>query len=652
MAKSIRYTYEEFLNKMNEDLQGEYQIGLHEIGVFGTEESKKAVRKNNPITYFRKIKPKDYCGSILNSGLKNRWEEIGHTLYKLGSLEKINEQPDRKRAFLQYKYEGENGFFITSPNDDLYDIIVAMPKEIMMDNKHYLLGYLDIGIYGDIHDPEEDAGKRIFYKSDIPKEFIYGYIHKHNGIIDFTPNERYIDLLSPDEQKEFYQNLIKEKKLMPTNQEKANTQNKSNKKLSVLDALKIKKINEQQAVLELLNEKENLEKETGMIPYKKFNFFDKHFFKRREFKEYMSERKNAGQKNQESKRRIKEIEKILYANGKRPTIQSVSEKIAELQKASTIDELGITDVSKEIANLINDGVEFKFESCKQALELAPDIFSENIEFMKKAIKEDLQLIKYDKTNSEDLYHEVVSIRIEELKGKNPNEIVNNSHDMAITELDKLMKIKKELESPKQVPEGKYKVPRKYLIEEIKNNIANNEGKYWYCRVDGIYDIEFGKEMESLYENPDCLIGIHGLSENKDIEKAIFREGLKNSMQNATTTLNRIVAYGSALPFTQLLNFRIPYNGIETESAIILTLPTNTLDANNPVPIWGSHDKTGDDNYILPQYIYGVYHAKSDGENRRVIRNKHENEVQYEYLKYDELSGKRSQVVENEKEQNR
>ena len=66
--------------------------------------------------------------------------------------------------------------------------------------------------------------------------------------------------------------------------------------------------------------------------------------------------------------------------------------------------------------------------------------------------------------------------------------------------------------------------------------------------------------------------------------SILRDGLKNSMQNADASLDRTVAYGKNLTFTKVLNYRIPYNGLETEAAVILTLPKDVFNKTTTVPI--------------------------------------------------------------------
>lgn len=413
-------------------------------------------------------------------------------------------------------------------------------------------------------------------------------------------------------------------------------ESESNQPKEPLEALKEMQIKEQEEILSLLREKQKIS-ERAVIPYKKFNFFEKHILKRKQYKEYIKDRQNVieANKSEEKKKRLQEIDRILLSKGT-VSLSSVETKISEIKEANSLEELGIQDTNQAIELLTANGIEFKFKNCQQAFEWASEIFSKDKEFMKKAIKENVDFIKYDKTNDEELYKEVIELKIKEFQGK---EISDDS-------LKKLYALKEELESPKQVKEGKYKVPHKFMFEEIRNDAG-----YFYSEVDGVYDKEFGEELEKLYENPELLVGVHGLREDKEIEQAILTKGLKNSMQSADVALNRTVAFGKSLAFTKLLNYRIPYNGLESEAAVILALPKNVLDKENPVAIWGSHKRDGSDNYILPQYIYGLYHSKSDGENRKIIKSSHKQEEKYEYLKYDYNSSRAGSVEINEKEQN-
>ncbi len=640
MGKAIRFNSEAWIEKLSNDLPDNYQIGLHQVEAMegiAKENSKKMIRKNVPSTYLRKIKPEDYCKSIMKSGLMNRWDDIKFTLMNFGSVEEIRNSIERREQFLNYEYEREKR------KSDLYDVIVAIPSQVKVDNEEYFLGHL--AHLSDLEaEPDMSMGKRIFNKSNIPKEFIYGYIHKHDGIIDFKANPKYINMKSLQEQRSFFQYLVKEKGLDTIKNEKRrmnkdeddNKDNEENKKGPV-QAFKKMQIDKLKEIFSLLEEQEEIETRAraSMIPYKKFNFLQKYLLKRKEYKDYIRDVQNAQKEQEEVKSsdkvRLGEIKKKLSAEGF-PTISSISQKIEELSNATTFKELGVEDSNKAIENLIKQGISPNFESYEQAFEMAPEYLGKNAEFMKKAIRSNLEFIKYDKTNDEELYKEAIQMRIKMVKGKD---------DILVDiELEKLEELKREIDSPKKVMEGKYKVPHKFMFEEIRNNASSNKlGGYWYSTVDGVYDKEFGEELEKLYENPNLMIGVHGMDENDNRESDIFSKGLRNSMQMADVALNRTVAFGKQLTFTKLLNYRLPHNGLESETAIILTLPKAALDPKNPVPIWGSMEKTGSYNYILPKYIYGLYHSKKDGGNRSIIKNNSKQQEQYKYLKYDYQSCK-------------
>ena len=235
-----KYNPEEWIKKISEDLKSDYQIGLHQVGVFGTDESRKAVRKNNPLTYLRKIKPQDYCKSIMKTGLLNRWEDISYTLSEFGSVEKILNDFERRENFLNYEYETES----QNARTGLYDIVVAIPSRVIVNGERYYFGHLSTGQdIGSNYDPknidalpEMSMGKRTLKNSNIPKEFIYGYICKHDGVVEFTPNLEHISHKPPKEQEEFFKAIIEKRKL-PTmdEEEKAYQGEKGEEKKSTIE---------------------------------------------------------------------------------------------------------------------------------------------------------------------------------------------------------------------------------------------------------------------------------------------------------------------------------------------------------------------------------------------------------------------------------
>lgn len=165
------YNSEDWIKKLAEDLPANYQVGLHEIGVFGTEESRREVRKNNILTYLRPINQKDFCKSIMKSGLKNRWERLGYTLMYFGSVEKIVDNREvnfRRDSFLGYDYNSKGSQL---ENQDFYDIVVSIPSHISIGEKKYFLGELSVA--EENKDVERQRMESLFFKRDIPPEFIY-----------------------------------------------------------------------------------------------------------------------------------------------------------------------------------------------------------------------------------------------------------------------------------------------------------------------------------------------------------------------------------------------------------------------------------------------------------------------------------------------
>lgn len=259
MAKKISYTANEWIERLKTDLTEDYQIGLHQVGVFGTKETIRQVRKNDISTYFRKIKPEDFCKSIVKTGLKNRWDDITHTLSTYGSVEEISNNKDfRQENFLNYDY---NDYTLEQAleDKDLYDVVVAVPLKVNVGEKEYSLGYLE---YPSDEKYKQDNKCKLFDGKDIPKEFIYGYIHKHKGRFDFTPNALHFAKLSRDEQSKYIENLVEEQgidvnllQLEPKAQEdkvsKIPNLNDLVKEEPTPDELEISKTNKEQGLKEI-----------------------------------------------------------------------------------------------------------------------------------------------------------------------------------------------------------------------------------------------------------------------------------------------------------------------------------------------------------------------------------------------------------------
>ena len=391
-------------------------------------------------------------------------------------------------------------------------------------------------------------------------------------------------------------------------------------------------ISKLESILKLCEEREELEKKSKSDVFieQNYNFINK-IVKRKEYKEYLKSKEEfpslQEQRNTERNNRINEINNLLGEYNSYD-VMSIRNKISTIENSDSFDNLDINP-NTALNELKTNGVEIVAPSFEEAFKTAPIYFGNDIDFMKKAIEESYKNVIYDKTNSDELYGEVIDKMI-----KDPS---NSDY------VEKLNNYKMELDNPKVVEDGKYKVPHKYMFEELRKNIVTGNGFYDYLSVDGTFSKEFGQEMENLYEDPDFFVGIHGMNKNDEIEQSIFYQGLKNSMQAADNALNRTVAYGNNLTFNRVLDYKIPYNGIPTEAAIILRIPYSAFDKSNPTPIWGSNERGGSNNYLLPEYVYGAYH---DRDNRSVTHNNLEERALYAYLKYDHSSIMQGSVIEN------
>ncbi len=401
------------------------------------------------------------------------------------------------------------------------------------------------------------------------------------------------------------------------------------------EAVKRYLLEKEKLAFDLLNRKDKIIK--NPINIRTFSFFEK-IFKRKEYKEYQ---KKLEKEEKQRKEELNEIENKIVEEGIIfDSFGMIEDRMKMLKKATTYSEIGIVNTEKAIEILINNKVKFKFKSFEEAFKLAPEFLGNNIEFMKKAIMKDKKFIQYDRTNNQELYKKVIVTRIKELKEKRKESKLCDKEELELSELDYL---RQELNSPKEVKEEKYKIPYKYLFEEIRRYIVSNDiNELKYRNIDGIFDKQFGRELEKIYKSGN-IVGIYGLKSNSDLEE-VLAQGISTLTTEKDRDLFKTIVCGKNLKFTQLLDYEKSNDGIKNESVIIVVIPKNAFDKYNPNPIWGSNTPTGIDNYILPKYIYGYYN-NSDGKDRKFKINNRKKK-NYKYFKYDVGSCKKEEVMQN------
>ena len=388
----------------------------------------------------------------------------------------------------------------------------------------------------------------------------------------------------------------------------------------------------------LILEKERIKKEIMNDSFTdiKYGFIEK-IFKRKQYKEYLETKDNYEKekenRNYNRNERINEIN-ILLNNYQNKTSEEMAKYCNEINGYSSFEDFNIT-LEDAISELLSNNIEPVFDSYDESFKYMKDYFGNNKEYMLKAVEEDFKYIIYDKTNDDELYLKILPDFIKYVETNEKNNISNNSKV--------LLEYIHELKEPKVVEEGKYKIPHKYMFEEIKRYLVNSETPFKYTELDGKLNFDFGNEMESIYEDEEYFLGLHSSKSNDELEQKIFYQGLRNSMQNANNTLNRTVMYGNSLTFTKALNYAayaiLPVDERNQDyTNFILKIPYKAFDINDPLPIWCSNNRDGSDNYLNPDYVYGMYHLR-DGVDRYIIHNDLQEKASYKYIKTDESIAK-------------
>lgn len=280
-----------------------------------------------------------------------------------------------------------------------------------------------------------------------------------------------------------------------------------------------------------------------------------------------------------------------------------------------------------------------FTSYKDALKTNPEYFGADVEFMCSAVEEDYKLIKFDKTNNSNVYITAIQAWCKNTIG---GKIFERNGSLKI--------LMDEIQKPREVQNGKYKIPREYLWESIRDSLALNKEPSSYLNMDGRVSQQYGEQLEELYRNPDILVGMHNFTDESDKEQKILKKGLLEAQTNHKyQTLYSTVAYkGSpdrSINFVNMLGY-IGASGMGTQHKVaVLVFPKNVLDSNNPIPIWGSEKGESGPNYVLPRYIYGIVKLDENGEPI-LEKNLHTGEVEYPYLKYDKSVENFNSMEEN------
>lgn len=275
--------------------------------------------------------------------------------------------------------------------------------------------------------------------------------------------------------------------------------------------------------------------------------------------------------------------------------------------------------------------------------------TKNPEFMKDLINRNMQYIEYDNSNEPELYILYIEKMIQKLEEAKER---NNTNEFTINiTINTAKKILEELNSPKEVEEGKYKIPRRFLFEGLRKSSKKDlelleKGEMIdilsvgrdYLREDGCYKQEYGKKLEELYEDKDRFLVLYYINasyhfrakdETMVIRDNIYKEGLHSSIQgmDCINTLDR-TAHGTFEEDKSFMELMSP------DHKMIIMLPKKALNKNSEEPIWGSDFPEADiqhPGYIFPEYIYGYINPDTEEIEENPISVENRKKYKYQFL---------------------
>ena len=278
----------------------------------------------------------------------------------------------------------------------------------------------------------------------------------------------------------------------------------------------------------------------------------------------------------------------------------------------------------------------------------PDL-TKNPEFMKDLVNRNMQYIEYDDSNAPELYMQYIEKMIQKLEEAKER---TNANEFAINmPINTAKKILEELNSPKEVEQGKYKIPKRFLFEGLRKSSKRDlelleKGEMIdilsvgrdYLREDGCYKLEYGKKLEELYEDKDKFLVMHyinasyhfrGKDETIEIKNNIYKEGLHSSIQgmDCITALDR-TAHGNFADDKSFMELVVP------EHKIIIMLPRKLLAKNAEEPIWNSDFPEADiqhPGYISPEYVYGYINPDTEEIEENTIPVSDRKKYKYQFL---------------------
>lgn len=329
-------------------------------------------------------------------------------------------------------------------------------------------------------------------------------------------------------------------------------------------------------------------------------------------------------------------------------LKELNEKMANLRLEKRKLDLEEQTLNPERAKDQLEKMENTDVAIHMVINETPEL-TKNPNFMKDLINRNIQYIEYDNSNEPELYILYIEKMIQKLEEAKER---SNANEFAINmPINTAKKILEELNSPKEVEKGKYKIPKRFLFEGLRKSSKRDlelleKGEMIdilsvgrdYLREDGCYKLEYGKKLEELYKDKDKFLVMHyinasyhfrGKDETIEIKNNIYKEGLHSSIQgmDCINALDR-TAHGNFEDDKSFMELIAP------EHKIIIMLPRKLLAKNAEEPIWNSDFPEADiqhPGYISPEYVYGYINPDTEEIEENTIPVSDRKKYKYQFL---------------------
>jgi len=380
---------------------------------------------------------------------------------------------------------------------------------------------------------------------------------------------------------------------------------------------------------------------------KRFNFIQRNITQRRQYRDMQKKKRESEEELTGLGRESESLEQEIR--------RFEEEKLPQIESATNLRALGLT-LEEAMDILKEHGIEPRLESCREGIEIAGDELTRCKKFMQHAVKEDPRFIRFDKVGEPEVYIGFIDSIISRMNSEDLTERVY---------ISMIENLRKEILNPREVPDDKYKVKTKHILEAIRGFIkeelqleetrttfedynSSNRQKDIGRRalidtinslyIDGMLSKEDGEKLESLYD-PNAKIAMHGTDGDHDI----FKQGLRASAQPPPERALKRTAK-EVHSFLGMIGYKYQNGDRTFPKNYIVKIPENRE------YIWGTNNERGEilDCYVLPEYVIGQIQVDESSQSAGFVVNNEKDRETYKYLWKDNQNVMRENRISHER----